>query len=685
MSGKKKISKQQKREHRLRNMILAIALPVLALLIAVSFVLLSVFYGAVRRSLTIELGSESPEAAAFLRRDGGEAAYETAPEPVYRKPGSYRLSIRHAGRTVPVVLRVRDTKAPTADAQEQTVALGTSLSPDSLIENLKDAGLVRITFEQAPDCSAIGDYEAVVLLEDESGNRSRVTVPVHVRTALDELVLEAGSPAPTEDELLLSAYGDVRITPITEEMMRTPGTYTLEITADGTRSETRLVVRDTGPPTGRGITQILAPGDAVRPDMFVTDVYDETAVAVTFAAPPDLDSLEPQTVALELRDRGGNVATVYATLLFTNAAPKVIEARHMGVSVRELLEEGTYTEASLDMQFIPDDVGQHVIAVTVDGVRNIALIEVRDTTPPLITVKRSQWYLGTPIAADGLADTEDVTEASLEYLREPDWNRETQQVTFVSVDTSGNRAEETITLTLTQDVEPPELYGVRDLYGYVDEPVAYLSDVFAWDDCDGDVEVTVDASAVDGSRIGSYPVVYYAKDKRGNTASRQATIRIVTSKVEVDRAQEVADEIIAKILTDDMTLAEQIEAIYDYVFTKVHYVATSNKQDWRSEAVRGLTTGRGDCFTSYAAARLLLEQTDAEIKSVQRSGDNTHHYWLLVNIGTGWYHFDACSAWTGKYRCFMWTDAETRSHSRSYWNYDPSLYPPVATKPYKGK
>jgi len=225
---------------------------------------------------------------------------------------------------------------------------------------------------------------------------------------------------------------------------------------------------------------------------------------------------------------------------------------------------------------------------------------------------------------------------------------------------------------------------VRDRYCYVDEPTQYLSEVYAWDDCDGDVEVTVDASAVDISRVGNYTAVYSATDSYGNTTTKTAVIRVVASKVGEDRAQELADEIIAEILTDDMTLAEQIEAIYDYVFNNVHYIATSSKQDWRGEAVRGLTTGRGDCFTSYAAARLLLEQTDAQIVSVQRMDDVAHHYWMLVNIGTGWYHFDACRTGAAKKRCFMWTDAQTERVSKKYWHYDKTLYPPVATEPFSG-
>ena len=159
---------------------------------------------------------------------------------------------------------------------------------------------------------------------------------------------------------------------------------------------------------------------------------------------------------------------------------------------------------------------------------------------------------------------------------------------------------------------------------------------------------------------------------------------VVAAKVSEEDAEAAAQKVLKQILTDDMSLAQQIEAIYNYVFRNIHYVATSNKTDWRSEAVRGLTTGKGDCFTYYAAARLLLEHTDAQILSVERKGGSTHHYWLLVNIGTGWYHYDACNAGTGKKRCFMWTNAQKDAVSTRFWRYEESLYPPVATQPYRG-
>ena len=676
-------AENRSRHHGLWYSVLAVSLPLFALALSVAFVLVCTVYGGVRLRVSVELGEDSPPAAAFLR-NGTDASYLEAPKLLYTAEGDYALRICTGGRTVPVFLRVRDTQPPTAAAIETTVPVGRSLAPDKLIRNLKDKSIVKVTYEAAPAFETVGDYDAVVLLEDASGNQTRVHAAVHVRTVKDEIVCEAGSDAPEAKAFLIGTYDSVEMTPITERMMREPGTYPIRFLTDGIEAESRLIVRDTVPPTGRGVTHVAAPGDQVLPEQLVSDVTDETAVTAAFAAPPDPDSLDAQTVGVILTDRGGNRTTVYGTLLFSNVKPVEVEARSEQLMVWELLEEGSFTDASIDTAFVPDEPGLHVIAVTIDGKRNLALVEVVDTTPPEIKVVLSKWYLNAPVAAEKLTEASDVSETTLCFVSEPDWTATSQEVTVAATDAYGNRSERTFTLELAPDTEPPKLYGVFSRYCYVGEPVAYLQEVSAWDACDGDVDVSVDASRVNSDRSGEYPVSYSATDKAGNTVEKTVFFRFVNASVDEQRAREVAEKYFKKIVTDDMTLPEQVEAIYNYIFKNMRYSSRSNKWDWRSEAVRGLTTNRGDCFTAYASARLLLELTDAKTIAVQRKSTNSHHYWMLVNIGTGWYHFDACSAWTGKYRCFMWTDAQTRRISKTYWNYDKSLYPPVATEPYDG-
>mgnify|MGYP000048542348 CR=1 FL=1 len=109
--------------------------------------------------------------------------------------------------------------------------------------------------------------------------------------------------------------------------------------------------------------------------------------------------------------------------------------------------------------------------------------------------------------------------------------------------------------------------------------------------------------------------------------------------------------------------------------------------DWDAEWYAGLqnieqngTTG-GDCYTYYAVANVLLQRAGAETMRVERqnAGDGSHHYWILCNVGTGWYHFDATRRKDGKY--FFYTSDEdlmaySRSHKDSH-NYDPTKYPKI--------
>ena len=673
--------RRQTREHSLWYAIVSVALPVFALLLAAVLIAFCVSSITVRPVFTIELGDESPDASAFLNR-AGSAAYVTAPEPCYQTAGNRLLRIEVNGRVRPVVLRVRDTVAPSAEGTETTVSVHESPAPDKLIRNLKDKSIVKVTFLTAPNYGTVGDWDAIVGLEDMSGNRAQVPVTVHVRLLRDSVTIEAGDPAPTADDFLLSGVKGAMQTELTERMLREPGAYPVAFFADGETAESLLLVEDTVPPEADAKTRIVPLGEPVLPEDLLENITDATKVTCAFLNAPDPDSRALQSIALKLTDLGGNETVVSSTLLFSDVAPVTLEASKTPLSPEAVLADGTYETAAFSEPFVPDTVGTHAVPMRIDGEDNVALIEVKDTVAPVLTLKTEAWYLNAKIGPEQFVDVSDATETTLTFENEPDWTTSEQEVTVLCEDGGKNRASIRFTLSLAPDTEPPALYGVKDRSCYVNEPVAYLSEVFAVDACDGEVAVTVDSSGVDPSRKGSYPVIYTATDRAGNTASKRVTFSFVKTKVTEQRAQEVADRIIGRIFTEGMTIHEQIRAIHDYVFTHVHYVSKSNKQDWRSEAVRGLTQGKGDCFTSYAAARLLLEQTDAELLSVERYGGRTRHYWMLVNVGGGWYHFDACNAGKGRNRCFMWTNEQTRAVSSYFWRFDESLYPPVATEPY---
>lgn len=677
-------SNQKRQKQPVWRRVLTVALPVFGALLAAGFIFVCVCYLRIKPFRSVELGSASPQAEAYLRGGEREIAYVKAPEALYRETGDHWLTVKSGGLTLPVLLRVRDRTAPKAEPVETTVSTKTALTPDKLVKHLQDQSVLKLTYVSKPDYGTVGDYDAIVRIEDKSGNETLVHVPVHVRITVDSVVLEAGDPLPELRAFLIDDYDASLLGEIDPSVTTLPGTYPIRILADGVEAESTLIVRDTVAPTAIAKTFVAKPDAVVSPYDLVTDIRDETAVTATFVTPPDSASRKPQTLKIRLTDLGGNETVLTSSLLLSGVTPFALEASDSTLNVTSALEAQAGAEVTLEQPFLPNELGLHLVAVRIGGESNIAVIDVRDTIEPNLMLLEQEWYLNAPEPATFFAQADDFTETEVAYETEPDWTKPTQEVAILATDRGGNTARITFTLTLVPDEEAPILYGVRDRYCYQNETVAYLLDVTAEDNCDGEVEVKVDTSAVDASKLGKYPVTYTAVDRAGNTVSSTVQFTIVPAKIMEGEAEEVAQKILSEIFTDDMTLADQIEVIYNYVFSNIHYVSRSDKTDWRSEAVRGLTTGKGDCFTFYSSARLLLEHTDAQIMSVERVGGRTHHYWLLVNIGTGWYHYDACNAGTGKKRCFMWTNAQTDAASTRFWHYDKSLYPPIATEPYRG-
>ena len=77
--------------------------------------------------------------------------------------------------------------------------------------------------------------------------------------------------------------------------------------------------------------------------------------------------------------------------------------------------------------------------------------------------------------------------------------------------------------------------------------------------------------------------------------------------------------------------------------------------------------------------RALLDELSVEYMSVKRLGGRTQHFWVIVNIGTGWYHFDPTLAPRHKHKCFMWTNEQCKVKPY-FWRYEQSKYPDIATE-----
>ena len=670
--------KRQTKRNKARRAILWIAGAVFVLLAAVL-----IHYRGVRPIVTIEYGSKA-EASDFTAR---EASLETdGPKPAL---GWHVMRLYLGKFLTPVVLHVRDTVAPTAEPVDREVAVGGSYGPDAFVKNIKDADVVQLTFAEQPDFTCENAATVEIRLRDSSNNKSAVNVHISVRATHPELTLEAGAEVPTVEDFLLDGVSGALDEPIDPACMHHVGTTKVSVTTeDGLHSVSELTVADTVAPVAQGLFLHLQPNETVQAEDCITGAVDETDLTYTFLTKPDYDRRDVQMLIVRITDEGGNQTDVSASLLISGVRAKTVEARLEPLTAADF-ENSEGDEITVE-PFVPSVPGSYPVGIVAHGVAQTLVITVVDTTAPLLLEKNlpsgTEFYTKHSYTPEDFFEVSDISDVTMTFSTVPDWGTEGEQtLTVVAEDTYGNRATRSRTVVLHADLEAPSIYGVIDRTCYVNEPIAYFREVFAEDKVDGRLEVTVQ-SEVATYQAGSYRVVYRTVDLSGNETVCECTYTLIEQTVTEEQIKEIAKAVMAEITTPDMTDAEKLKAIFDYVQKHVSYVNGSNHNytDWRKAAYDGFTYGKGDCFNIYSVTRALLDETDIQYLSVERVKTyrwRTRHYWVHVNVGTGWYVFDPTWTPRHRYHCFMWTKAQCNS-CRLYWNYDESKYPPLASEPF---
>ncbi|MDD5017833.1 MAG: transglutaminase domain-containing protein [Eubacteriales bacterium] len=676
-----------KKKRNKRRFPIYIAGGVLVLCIA-AVVTLLILYTGIHFEYCVELGDPVPSAEVFSKSGDTAVEYITDISGIdVSETGNHWLHISVNGKDRLVNLVVKDTIPPEAQPVELNISIDEEIAPDQLIKDLHDAGIVKLQWEKAPEFGTVGDYSVVIKMCDMSGNTASVTSLLHIRAVVDTLTYEAGSALPALQAFLADATLDAKfITDLATLPLDTPGQYDVSIEVNGAPYTSCLIVTDTVEPEITMQMVYIHPGEQAKPEDFVSSASDASALSFEFLAEPDYDIIGFQEVRVIATDLGGNTVELAATLLISNVAPVTVEIRGTPLTAEEFADGSSYGTVTLAEEMIPDTLGEYDVDLILDGETNPTRVTVIDTTPPEAEAVDVAWYLAHPLSADNFVKNAfDYTEITYAFSEEPDWDQSSvQNVTVVLTDAAGNKSEYTSSLTLGYDTEAPSLYGVKDRYCYIGQAVAYFAEVFAEDNCDFEVSVDVDNSNVDIYSAGAYEVTYSATDTSGNTVTKSCEFTFVEETVTDEELDAAAQQVLSEIITDDMSIGYQAYAVFEYVNSHVKYSGTSNKADWKYEAYRGITSGRGDCFTFYAVAKCLLEKIGAQTMCVERHGGNrtTHHYWLLVNLGTGWYHFDAINVGPRQFECFMRTDHDIAVRAGNFWSFDHSLYPSTPDEPY---
>lgn len=464
---------------------------------------------------------------------------------------------------------------------------------------------------------------------------------------------------------------------------RFPGKYNIVLQAGGFSYRSTLYIKDSIAPTGEAVKVRIELGDKCEPSSFVENIVDATSVTITYKKEPDFSQTGIQQVEVVLTDLGGNESIIKSELYISKVVYEItVEAGSKPPELLDFVLEAKEAELISPIQdYDYTEPSDKIVYLKVDGEVYYVVMHIVDTIPPKVKVKNLSGYLLVKRKAeDFIVSVQDVTNVSFTFMQEPDVRHEgTQNVMIKVTDEGGNKVIKSAQLTLKADTEAPTIEGVTDLKAFRGSSILYKKDIHVSDNCMEGLQLTVDNHAVNVDEVGIYPVTYTAKDLAGNITRVSAHVIIEETDYTEAEIYVLADSVLNEIITMKMSQMEKARAIYDYIKSHISYAKSSVKGNWMNAAYEGLVNCKGDCYTYASTAKALLTRAGITNMDIAKKPTKTSHYWNLVNVGDGWYHFDSTPRHDHP-EIFMWTEEQLMEYSAKHkgtHNYDHELYPVV--------
>ena len=255
-------------------------------------------------------------------------------------------------------------------------------------------------------------------------------------------------------------------------------------------------------------------------------------------------------------------------------------------------------------------------------------------------------------------------------------------------ESSANGDDKAPAITQNMKVEGFETYN-GGVVGYLGVTPTFKKFISVSDDTNDAPVVSINHN-VDINKEGTYTIRYTVEDANGNISYKTLAYEVKREEYSLTQLMAlIADKAEELNITKDMSKVQQVRAIYAYVNTAIKFTDESNipsidrskwQSDWLEEAVRGLETLEGDCYTYYSLSKAFFEYFGIESYGIKRAenydGAETDgtHFWCAVNVGEGsdrWYYYDATRLngyfngnKSDKNACLI-TEAKLKSHKTS--------------------
>ncbi len=348
-----------------------------------------------------------------------------------------------------------------------------------------------------------------------------------------------------------------------------------------------------------------------------------------------------------------------------------------------LKKESSTAEFAADTVISTEKAGVYKVGIKSSFYTYECTLEVDDTVAPELQVKDlTRTKEEIPTATDFVESVSDLSGDVTVYFGEAISfdNYGKIDVTIVAEDPSGNKTQANAVLNLVEeyDIEPPVIEGQLNKTVYVGDGVSFKNGISVTDNVDTDIELQVDSSQVDLNTPGEYNIVYTAVDSMGNMDLAEGVVTVIEQTYTEDEVYALADEVLADIITEDMSDYDKAHAIYVWVQGNIGYSESDDSGDWLKGAYDGLKNRHGDCYNYFAVSKALLTRAGIKNGDIEIIPTATrHHYWNVIDCGEGWRHFDTTPRTDKSFKGFYITDEELMEYSNQHYrshNYDREVY-----------
>lgn len=414
------------------------------------------------------------------------------------------------------------------------------------------------------------------------------------------------------------------------------GSYQIELSYGDVTQVVTLNIIDTTPPEVEFKNIDKYVDYELKADDFIKAKKDLSEMTTSIINPPEITGIGTYDITVEVKDSSNNVTSNVCKLNVSRVVKEFYLELGNKLQKKDILlnykeDKDSLSQSEID-KINKKEVGEYELKVKINGEEESVKIIIKDTKAPELKLKNVTIYDDEKVSGKNafIVSAKDASgEVKTTLKTEIDYKKiGTQKITIEAEDKYGNKVEKTANLTIKKDTEGPVFYGLSSMSVEKNSSPNYKSGVKAVDARDGSCTFSVNSSAVNLSKAGTYYITYTAKDKKGNSSTARR-------KITVNHNQEDTNNKFNQFYNSYLA-GKSVSSIVSTIRNKIYYNSSWGGNDpvWY-----GLTNYTGNCYVHALLVQKALNKAGIQNQLIYTT-DRTH-YWNLVYQNGKWRHYDA--------------------------------------------